>query len=86
MSYGWEGNRRFDVAAVLPRVATTFSSHCSCANSNVNILNHIQLRSRDLARKGSVTKGRLRGGAAAGDGVADVVEAGLNHSRRRRFI
>ena len=51
MSYGWEGNRRFDVAAVLPRVATTFSSHCSCANSNVNILNHIQLRSRDLARK-----------------------------------
>jgi len=25
-------------------------------------------------------------GAAAGDGVADVVEAGLNHSRRRRFI
>ena len=25
-------------------------------------------------------------GAAAGDGVADVVEAGLNHGRRRRFI
>jgi len=25
-------------------------------------------------------------GAAAGDGVADVVEAGLSHSRRRRFI
>jgi len=25
-------------------------------------------------------------GAAAGDGVADVVEAGLNHSRRRRLI
>ena len=33
-----------------------------------------------------VTKGRLRGGAAAGDGVANVVEAGLSHSRRRRFI
>ena len=35
---------------------------------------------------GSVTKGRLRGVAAAGDGVADVVEEGLNHGRRRRFI
>ena len=34
--------------------------------------------------RGRVTKGRLRGGAAAGDGVADVVEARLN--RRRRFI
>ena len=29
---------------------------------------------------GNVTKGRLRGGEAAGDGVADVVEAGLSHS------
>jgi len=27
---------------------------------------------------GNVTKGRLRGGEAAGDGVADVVEAGLS--------
>ena len=29
---------------------------------------------------GTVTKGRLRGGEAAGDGVADVVEAELSHS------
>jgi len=29
---------------------------------------------------GNVTKGRLRGGEAAGDGVADVVEAGLSYS------
>ena len=28
----------------------------------------------------NVTKRRLRGGEAAGDGVADVVEAGLSHS------
>jgi len=29
---------------------------------------------------GNVTKARLRGGEAAGDGVADVVEAGPSHS------
>jgi len=40
----------------------------------------LALLGRLQTQHGNVTKGRLRGGEAAGDGVADVVEAGLSHS------